>query len=239
MSHEPSGLSGGWGMTDLHDEVTPPGAPLPAEPPVAAEPPEPPGPAANGHAHDRLAPAVEALPGLARVAASAAWHTTGWGVRTSLRSTARLARAVTDPTRRPPWPTRRPRRCRWSATWPARSRRASPSPPPWCAPARRLGSFTEVPERPDARPSRRRGARRGTTRAGPPCASAAPSCWSARATCGASATGTRRTSGCSASSRPTRPGCCCSCSSTARSPASTCAPAARSAWSAASSSRPA
>ena len=87
-------------MTDLHDEVAPPGAPLPAEPaepPEAPEPPEPPGPAANGHAHDRLAPAVEALPGLARVAASAAWHTTGWGVRTSLRSTARLARAVTDP----------------------------------------------------------------------------------------------------------------------------------------------
>ncbi|MBM7508631.1 hypothetical protein JOE61_002445 [Nocardioides salarius] len=83
-------------MTDLHDEVVPPaGAPLPDPPEPLRE--EPPDDGAHAHAHDRLAPAVEALPGLARVAASAAWHTTGWGVRTSLRSTARLARAVTDP----------------------------------------------------------------------------------------------------------------------------------------------
>ncbi|GHJ59446.1 hypothetical protein NOK12_19640 [Nocardioides sp. OK12] len=92
-------------MTDLHDEVAPPaGAPLPPEPqppeplPPAPQPPAPQrdDPRAHPSAHDRLAPAVEALPGLARVAASAAWHTTGWGVRQSLRNTARLARAVTD-----------------------------------------------------------------------------------------------------------------------------------------------
>ena len=40
---------------------------------------------------------VDSLPGLARVAASAAWHTTEWGVRTSARSALRLGRAVTDP----------------------------------------------------------------------------------------------------------------------------------------------
>jgi len=43
------------------------------------------------------APAVEALPGLARVAAGAAWQTTGWGMRTSLRTSLKVARAVVDP----------------------------------------------------------------------------------------------------------------------------------------------
>jgi hypothetical protein len=46
---------------------------------------------------DAIGPAVEALPGLARVAASAWWHTTEWGVRTSARAGRRVARAVTDP----------------------------------------------------------------------------------------------------------------------------------------------
>ncbi|GAB3793211.1 Abi-alpha family protein [Nocardioides ungokensis] len=46
---------------------------------------------------ESVAPAVEALPGLARVAASAWWHTTEWGVRTSARAGRRMARAVTDP----------------------------------------------------------------------------------------------------------------------------------------------
>ena len=41
--------------------------------------------------------ALEALPGLARVAASAAWHTTGWGVKTSARAWLRVGRAVTRP----------------------------------------------------------------------------------------------------------------------------------------------
>ncbi|WP_205471984.1 Abi-alpha family protein [Nocardioides sp. SYSU D00038] len=44
-----------------------------------------------------LDPVVEALPGLARVAASAAWHTTEWGVRTYARTWLRVARAVADP----------------------------------------------------------------------------------------------------------------------------------------------
>lgn len=43
-----------------------------------------------------LAAAVEALPGLARIAAATWWHTTEWGLRTSVRATRRVARAVTD-----------------------------------------------------------------------------------------------------------------------------------------------
>ena len=52
---------------------------------------------AGPHLPEAVGPAVEALPGLARVAASAWWHTTGWGVRTSARAGRRLARAITDP----------------------------------------------------------------------------------------------------------------------------------------------
>lgn len=52
----------------------------------------------GAHLSEGLGPAVEALPGLARVAASAWWHTTEWGVRTSARAGRRVARAVTDPT---------------------------------------------------------------------------------------------------------------------------------------------
>ena len=44
-----------------------------------------------------IGPAVDALPGLARVAASAWWHTTEWGVRTSARAGRRVVRAVADP----------------------------------------------------------------------------------------------------------------------------------------------
>ena len=40
---------------------------------------------------------AEAVPGLARVALHAGWHTAQWGVRTSLRTGLRLARAATDP----------------------------------------------------------------------------------------------------------------------------------------------
>ncbi len=46
---------------------------------------------------EQVTPAVEALPGIARLAASAAWHTTGWGLRSSARAGRRVARAVTDP----------------------------------------------------------------------------------------------------------------------------------------------
>ena len=60
---------------------------------------EPGPPVARGTAlPEGIAPAVEALPGLARVAASAWWHTTEWGVRTSARAGRRMARAVADPT---------------------------------------------------------------------------------------------------------------------------------------------
>lgn len=45
---------------------------------------------------EALAPAVEALPGLARVAASAAWHTTSWSMRAYVKGGRRLARAMTD-----------------------------------------------------------------------------------------------------------------------------------------------
>ena len=57
------------------------------DPPVPPERPLP----------DAIGPAVDALPGLARVAASAAWHTTEWSMRTSVRAGRRVARAVGDP----------------------------------------------------------------------------------------------------------------------------------------------
>ena len=73
-------------MSQDYDEV--PEAELDAPvPPAQRRPPLP----------EAVAPAVEALPGLARVAASAWWHTTEWGVRTSARAGRRMARAVTDP----------------------------------------------------------------------------------------------------------------------------------------------
>ena len=40
---------------------------------------------------------LDALPGLARIAASAAWHTTGWALDTSLRASQRVALAATSP----------------------------------------------------------------------------------------------------------------------------------------------
>ncbi len=154
-------------MTDQHDEGAPPGAPLPVEPAEPGEPAAPTGPRANGHAaHDRLAPAVEALPGLARVAASAAWHTTGWGVRTSLRSTARLARAVTDP--------HEAAALAHEATEAVQvvsdlARSVSAGIPVSSALVRAgetLGSFSEVPERPD-RGGRRDAEESATTRPAP------------------------------------------------------------------------
>ncbi len=63
-------------------------------PEIEHDPPVPP----DRPMPDAFGPAVEALPGLARVAASAAWHTTEWGVRTSARAGRRVARAVGDPT---------------------------------------------------------------------------------------------------------------------------------------------
>lgn len=50
------------------------------------------------HLPEGVGPAVESLPGLARIAASAWWHTTEWGVRTSARAGKRVARAAVDPT---------------------------------------------------------------------------------------------------------------------------------------------
>lgn len=46
---------------------------------------------------EQLGPAVDSLPGLARVTASAAWHTTEWGVKTSAKAWLRVGRAVTRP----------------------------------------------------------------------------------------------------------------------------------------------
>lgn len=43
-----------------------------------------------------LLPGAESLPGLARVAASAAWHTTGWGVKTSAKAWLRVGKAATN-----------------------------------------------------------------------------------------------------------------------------------------------
>jgi len=43
---------------------------------------------------ERVAPAVETLPGLARVAGAAGFHTAQWGVRTGLRTSWRVAKAL-------------------------------------------------------------------------------------------------------------------------------------------------
>jgi hypothetical protein len=51
----------------------------------------------NGAVPQGLGPVVESLPGLARVAASAWWHSAEWGARTSARAGRRVVRAVTDP----------------------------------------------------------------------------------------------------------------------------------------------
>jgi hypothetical protein len=44
-----------------------------------------------------LRPAVDSLPGLARVAASAAFHTTEWGMKTSAKAWLRVGRALSSP----------------------------------------------------------------------------------------------------------------------------------------------
>lgn len=46
---------------------------------------------------EAVAPVVAAVPGLVRVAASAWWHTTEWSVRTSVRTTGRVLKAMGDP----------------------------------------------------------------------------------------------------------------------------------------------
>ncbi len=65
----------------------------PTTPPESGTPEQAPAPRPRA---DLVNPAVESLPGLARVAASAAWHTTEWGVRTSARSWLRVGRALTS-----------------------------------------------------------------------------------------------------------------------------------------------
>lgn len=56
--------------------------------------PEPP---TAGPRREPIHPAVDSIPGLARVAASAAWHTTGWGAKTSAKAWLRVGRAVVNP----------------------------------------------------------------------------------------------------------------------------------------------
>ena len=73
-------------------------------PTTRRDPPVPAGP----HLSDAVGPADEALPGVARVAASAWWHTTGWGCGPR-RARAALAWAVTTPTRPARWPATPPR----------------------------------------------------------------------------------------------------------------------------------
>ena len=69
--------------------------------PQRTRPPHQDGDQAAGQAADQHTDgpgsALEAIPGLARVAASAAWHTTGWSMRTSARAWMRVGRAVTQP----------------------------------------------------------------------------------------------------------------------------------------------
>lgn len=60
---------------------------------AAWPPPQHPG----GMLPEVVGPALDALPGLARIAAYGALHTTEWGLRTSVRAAGRVARAATDP----------------------------------------------------------------------------------------------------------------------------------------------
>jgi hypothetical protein len=84
-----------WGPYDeVPDvELDPPRPAAPVRPPLPSLLPGLPG---AGHLPASVAPAVEALPGLARVAAAAWWHGAEWGLRTSARAGARVARAATN-----------------------------------------------------------------------------------------------------------------------------------------------
>ena len=71
--------------------------PLDDQTPELPELPEVPGVPADGRTPDVWTSAGESLPGLARVAAYAALHTTEWGVKTSAKAWLRVGRAVTHP----------------------------------------------------------------------------------------------------------------------------------------------
>lgn len=80
-----SGASDDLNPSDPYDEV----------PEVELDPPTSSWPAASS-LPAAITPAMDALPGLARVAASAWWHSAEWSVRTSARTGLRVARAVTN-----------------------------------------------------------------------------------------------------------------------------------------------
>ena len=59
--------------------------------------PQQPSPHPADRQAERARPVTDAIPGLARVAASAAWHTTEWGAKTSAKAWLRVGRAVVHP----------------------------------------------------------------------------------------------------------------------------------------------
>ena len=86
-------------LPDPTDPTGPTGPTVPPDPTGAVGPTVASG--ANGRTPQRRSEllnseVVESLPGLARVAAHAAWHTTEWGVKTSARSWLRVGRALTN-----------------------------------------------------------------------------------------------------------------------------------------------
>ena len=87
----PAGSAGPAGTAGTAGTAGAPHAGLPADLPVR------PGDAVRPPALPELGPAVEALPGLARVAASAWWHTAEWSVRSGVKASRRVARAAVDP----------------------------------------------------------------------------------------------------------------------------------------------
>ncbi|MCW2797539.1 Abi-alpha family protein [Nocardioides sp.] len=81
-----TGVTGGIDPFDPYDEP----------PDVELEPPLPPR-SITSNLPDAVTPAMDALPGLARVAAYAWLHSAEWSVRTSARAGMRMARALTNP----------------------------------------------------------------------------------------------------------------------------------------------
>ena len=151
---------------------------------------------------DLMQPAVDSLPGLARVAASAALHTTEWGVQTSAQGLAARRPRGDQPgggggagpadagealaVCRRAGPVGRPPACRW--------------PQALLSAGESLGGLVEQPRGRRQRPGRSS----GRDDAHDAARARRTSCSSSPATCGTPTRATRRTSGSSSSWRPTR-----------------------------------
>ena len=161
------------------------------------------------------------MPGLARVAASAALHTTEWSVKTSAKGWLRVGRAITRPDEAAAMARDATRAVNVIGELARSVSSGVPVSRALMTAGEALGGLVENPEIVNGTVVEQAASRRR-------CATAAPSCCTARATCGTPTRGTRPSTGSSTSSRPTRAGSCCCCSRAGPSPASTCAPAGRS-----------